>query len=85
METLLLVGKWILGGLGVLLTAAIGWNFKRTNDTFTKDETTKLIREIQENHSKETGRLITSLDKLNENINNLNIKIAVLETKTKDI
>jgi hypothetical protein len=84
-EALILVGKYVLYGIGSLIGMAtfalIGWNFKRTNDTFTKQETKELIKDSLEAHSKQTERLISSVDKLTDNIQTLNTKIAVVETK----
>ena len=91
MEGLILAGKWILTGIGGLLLAAIGWNFKRTNDTYTKSETRELIdmkimplRDSLEAHKNATERLITVTEKLSDNIQMLNTKIAVVEHKIEE-
>lgn len=91
MESLILVGKWVLGGIGTLVVAAVGWNFKRTNDTYTKQETRELIdmkimplRDSLEAHKNATERLITVTEKLSDNIQTLNTKIAVVEHKLED-
>lgn len=90
-EAIILFGKWVAGGLIVLLTAAVGWNFHRTNDTFTKKETLDLIdmkimplRDSLEAHKNATERLITVTEKLSDNIQSLSTKIAIVETKIED-
>ena len=91
MEYLILAAKWIFGAIGAMMVALITWNFKRTNDTYTKQETRELIdmkimplRDSLEAHKNATERLITVTEKLSDNIQNLNTKIAVIETKVED-
>jgi hypothetical protein len=87
-EYLLLIAKWVLGAIGAMVVALVTWNFQRTNDTYTKSETRELIdmkimplRDSLEAHKNATERLITVTEKLSDNIQNLNTKIAVIETK----
>lgn len=72
----------IFGGIiSSLLVTLVIWNFNKTLNSYTKSETDKRIQEVVDSHSKQTERLISTMEKLSSNVETLNIKIAVLETR----
>jgi hypothetical protein len=72
----------IFGGIiSSLLVTLVIWNFNKTLNSYTKSETDKRIQEVVDSHSKQTERLISTMEKLSSNIETLNIKIAILETR----
>lgn len=85
MEAALLIWKWVVYVFGGLISAGIlaliGWNYQKTLDTYTKSEIDRMIKEAYEAHSKQTDKLITSMDKLTSNIEKLNIQMAIVEVK----
>jgi hypothetical protein len=72
----------IFGGIiSSLLVTLVIWNFNKTLNSYTKSETDKRIQEVVDSHSKQTERLISTMEKLSSNVETLNIKIAILETR----
>ena len=72
----------IFGGIiSSLLVTLVIWNFNKTLNSYTKSETDKRIQEVVDAHSKQTERLISTMERLSSNVETLNIKIAVLETR----
>lgn len=72
----------IFGGIiSSLLVTLVIWNFNKTLNSYTKSETDKRIQEVVDAHSKQTERLISTMEKLSSNVEALNIKIAILETR----
>ena len=74
----------IFGGIiSSLLVTLIIWNFNKTLNSYTKSETDKRIQEAIDAHSRQTERLISTMERLSSNVETLNIKIAVLETRVE--
>lgn len=85
MEAMVILGKYVLMGLGGLVSAGIlaliGWNFQKTLDTYSKTETDQRIQTAVDAHMKQTERLISTMDKLTNSVEKLNIQMAVVETR----
>jgi len=84
-EPVLILGKYILLGIGSLIGAGVlalvGWNFSKTLDTYSKNETDLRIQQAVDTHTRQTERLISTMDKLADSVEKLNIQMAVVEVK----